>query len=229
MSDYKTENRKMITVEIMGKKYEVPDGLTMLRAMWYTGHDVIRGAGCLGGFCGACAATYKTKDDVPLKSTLACQTLVEDGMSFSLAFSYYPSKKVADDIEKIEDPKQGLFQYYPEASLCRNCNACTVACPQGIDVRDGVWKAVFGDFEKVSEMFMDCVMCSLCVPVCIADIAPNHVAVYASRVQGALLNRPAENLSRRIKEIDSGRYSAEWEEILRMSEKELKSASLPSK
>ncbi|HSG06155.1 MAG TPA: 4Fe-4S ferredoxin, partial [Nitrospiria bacterium] len=48
-------SKKKITVEIMGQSYTVPEGLTMLRAMWYTGHEVIRGAGCLGGFCGACA------------------------------------------------------------------------------------------------------------------------------------------------------------------------------
>jgi formate hydrogenlyase subunit 6/NADH:ubiquinone oxidoreductase subunit I len=34
-------------------------------------------------------------------------------------------------------------------------------------------------------MFMDCVMCGMCTPVCIADIAPNLVALYVSRAQGA--------------------------------------------
>lgn len=213
-----------ISVEIMGRPYEVPAGLTMLRAMWYTGHDVIRGAGCLGGFCGACAVTYKTRDDVRLRNGLACQTQVEDGMSFYLNFAYYPSRKVNYDLEQLTDPKQDLFKFYPEASLCRNCNACTEACPQGIDVRDGVWKAVFGDFQKVSEMFMDCVMCGQCIPVCIADIAPNHVALYASRVQGAKLTDPPLNLARRVSEIRSGRYDDEWKKILSMSEEELKTA-----
>jgi succinate dehydrogenase/fumarate reductase-like Fe-S protein len=221
--------KRMITVEIMGRPYSVPEGLTMLRAMWYTGHEIVRGAGCLGGFCGACAALYRTKDDVKFKSCLACQTLVEDGMSFSLNFAYYPSRKVPYDLEKIEDPKQGLFQYYPEASLCRNCNACTEACPQGIDVRDGVWKAVFGDFARVSEMFMDCVMCGHCIPVCIADIAPNYVALYASRVQGARLSQSPGNLSKRVNEIQTGKYATEWKEILSMNEEALKAAAKPAK
>jgi len=216
---------KMISVEIMGRPYSVPEGLTMLRAMWYTGHEVVRGAGCLGGFCGACAATYRTKDDVRLRNTLACQTLVEDGMSFFLNFSYYPNRKVIFDLERISDPKQELFKIYPESSLCRNCNACTEACPQGIDVRDGVWKAVFGDFEKVSEMFMDCVMCGQCIPVCIADIAPNHVALYASRAQGARLNAAPQNLTQRVAEIQSGKYTSEWTKILSMNEEELKTAA----
>lgn len=221
--------KNLVTVEIMGKTYSVPEGLTMIQAMWYTGHEVIRGAGCLGGVCGACAATYRTKDDIRLKTCLACQTVVEDGMSFYLAYPYYPSRKIAYHLEDVTDPKQDLFKYYPEASLCRNCNACTEACPQGIDVRDGVWKAVFGEFGKVSEMFMDCVMCGHCVPVCIADIAPNHVAVYASRAQGVFLTALPENLNRRLEQIEAGSYDEEWKRILGLKEEEMKAESLKRK
>lgn len=220
---------KLITVEIMGKTYSVPEGLTMLQALWYTGHDVVRGAGCLGGVCGACATTYRTRDDVRLKTCLACQTKVEDGMSFSLTFAYYPNRKVPYRLEEIKDPKQDLFRFYPEAAMCRNCNACTEACPQGIDVRDGVWKAVFGEFRKVAEMFMSCVMCGHCIPVCIADIAPNHVAVYASRAQGVFFTKLPEDLSRRIQQIESGQYDEEWEKILKMNEEAFKAVSLKKK
>ena len=222
-------NKKKISVEIMGQTYSIPEGLTMLRAMWYTGHEVIRGAGCLGGFCGACAVTYRTKNDVRLRNDLACQTLVEDGMSFFLNFAYYPNRKVGYDLEKLSDPKQDLLKIYPEAQMCRNCNACTEACPQGIDVRDGVWKAVFGDFEKVSEMFMDCVMCGQCIPVCIADIAPNYVALLASRAQGALLTAAPPNLTKRTEEIRSGKFSEDWGKVMAMSDEELAAASQPTK
>lgn len=211
---------KMVTVEIAGKTYQVPEGITMIKALWYTGQDVIRGAGCLGGFCGACAAYYRIKDDSRVKTCLACQTAVQDGMSFSMVPAF-PARKALYDITKLEDPKQDLFTFYPEAPLCRNCNACTEACPQDIDVREGVWRAVFGDFKAVSEMFMDCVMCGLCAPVCIADIAPNLVAVYASRAQGAHFTEKPERLAHRIKEIEDGRYDAEWKRVLSMTEKEL--------
>jgi succinate dehydrogenase/fumarate reductase-like Fe-S protein len=128
---------KMVTVEIAGKKYEVPEGITVIKALWYTGQEVIRGAGCLGGFCGACATYYRTKDDPKVKTCLACQTAVQDGMSFTMV-PPFPARKATYDITKLEDPKQDLFTLYPEAPLCRNCNACTEACPQGIDVREGV-------------------------------------------------------------------------------------------
>ena len=223
------DTQKQVTVEIMGKTYRVPEGLTMLQAMWHTGHEIVRGAGCLGGVCGACAATYRTRDDVRLQTCLGCQTQIEDGMSFYLAFPYYPNRKVPYHLEDVKDPKQDLFKFYPEAALCRNCNACTEACPQGIDVRDGVWKAVFGEFEKVSEMFMDCVMCGHCIPVCIADIAPNHVAVYASRAHGTFFTKLPENLNQRLQDIESGKYDEQWEEILKMKEDELMAVSLKNK
>ena len=216
----------MVTVEIMGKECRVPEGLTMLQAMWYTGHEVVRGAGCLGGVCGACGTTYRVRDDVRLKTALACQTQIEDGMSYSLTFAYYPNRKVPYQLEEIKDPKQDLFKFYPEVAMCRNCNACTEACPQGIDVRDGVWRAVFGEFKKVSEMFMDCVMCGHCIPVCIADIAPNHVAVYASRVEGALFNPLPENLGNRLRDIETGQFDEKWKEIVDLSEEKLKALSL---
>jgi len=128
---------KMVTVEIAGKKYQVPEGITIIKAFWYAGQDVVRGAGCLGGFCGACAAYYRTKDDPKVKTCLACQTAVQDGMSISM-MAPFPARKATYSLSELADPKQDLFNLYPEAPLCRNCNACTEACPQGIDVRDGV-------------------------------------------------------------------------------------------
>src|ERR1700675_3130339 len=72
---------KMVTIEIAGKKYEVPEGITIIKALWYSGQEVVRGAGCLGGFCGACAAYYRTKDDPKVRTCLASQMAVQEGMS----------------------------------------------------------------------------------------------------------------------------------------------------
>lgn len=212
---------KMVTVEIAGKKYEVPEGITIIKALWYVGQEVVRGVGCLGGFCGACATYYRTKDDPKVRTCLACQTAVEDGMSITM-MPPFPARKAIYHMNELQDPKQDLFQLYPESALCRNCNACTEACPQSIDVRDGVWRAVFGDFKKVSEMFMDCVMCGMCTPVCIADIAPNLVALYASRVEGVFFTEKPTRLEHRIKEIRDGRYTEAWNRLLGMNEEQLK-------
>ncbi len=216
----------MISVEIMGKKYQVPEGLTMIQAMWHTGHELTRGAGCLGGICGACPTKYRTKDETKIKTALACQTQVEDGMSFSLIATYYPNQKVVYHFEEVKDAKQDLFRYYPETALCRNCDACTQACPKGIDVRTGVWKAAFGDFKEGAELFLSCVMCSLCVPVCIADIAPNQVGLYMRRAQGIYYDEKLPDLANRVEEIDQGKYDAEWERLLSLSDEAIKSEQI---
>ncbi len=212
-----------ITVEIMGKKHQVPEGLTMLQAMWRTGHELTRGVGCLGGICGACPTQYCTADDTKIKTALACQTQVEDGMSFSLTAAYYPNRKVVYHFEGMKDPKQELFRVYPETALCRNCDACTQACPKGIDVRTGVWKAAFGDFKEGAELFLSCVMCSLCVPVCIADIAPNQVGLYMRRAQGIFFDKKSSHLLARVEEIKEGKFDSEWKRLLDLSNEAIKS------
>jgi len=215
-----------VTVEIMGKKHQVPEGLTMLQAMWHTGHELTRGVGCLGGICGACPAKYTTNEDTKIKTALACQTQVQDGMSFSLIASYYPNRKVVHDFTKMEDPKKEIFRIYPETALCRNCDACTQACPKGIDVRSGVWKAAFGDFKEGADYFLSCVMCSLCVPVCIADIAPNQVGLYMRRAQGIFYDQKSSHLSARLEEINRGKFDSEWDRLLKLSNEAIKSEPL---
>ena len=52
---------QMVNVFLMGKKYEVPSSLTIMKAMEYAGYQLIRGCGCRNGFCGACATIYRIK------------------------------------------------------------------------------------------------------------------------------------------------------------------------
>ena len=65
----------MVTVFLFGKKYEVPDSLTIMEAMEYSGYQLVRGCGCRNGFCGACATIYRIKGDRELKACLACSTM----------------------------------------------------------------------------------------------------------------------------------------------------------
>ena len=36
----------MLNVYLFGKKYEVPEGLTIMTAMEYAGYELVRGCGC---------------------------------------------------------------------------------------------------------------------------------------------------------------------------------------
>ena len=71
---------KMIPIFIMGKRYEVPEGLTILKALEYAGYRLTRGCGCRAGICGACVTVYRLADDYRLRFGLACQTTVEPNM-----------------------------------------------------------------------------------------------------------------------------------------------------
>ena len=70
-----------IPIYIMGKRYDVPDTLTIMKALEYAGYQYIRGCGCRGGVCGACATVYRKAGDYKIRTGLACQTVVEPSLS----------------------------------------------------------------------------------------------------------------------------------------------------
>lgn len=103
----------MVDVYLFGKKYSVPDDLTIMRAMEYAGYQLVRGCGCRNGFCGACATIYRIKGDKELKTCLACQTKVENNM-YVATLPFFPLVKEVYDIEKIKPTEQIMMQLYPK-------------------------------------------------------------------------------------------------------------------
>ncbi len=90
----------MVNVYIMGKRHVVPEHATIMRAIEYAGHQIIRGAGCREGFCGACGTIYRLPGDYKLHTGLACTTLVKEGMSLTQIPSV-PMEKAVYDLEKL--------------------------------------------------------------------------------------------------------------------------------
>ena len=123
----------MVNIFLMGKKYEVPASLTIMKAMEYAGYRLVRGCGCRNGFCGACATIYRIKGETALHACLACQTQVEEGM-YIATLPFFPLVKQVYDIEKISPSEQIMMQLYPEIYSCIGCNACTKSCTQGLNV-----------------------------------------------------------------------------------------------
>ena len=83
-------DRPMVPIYIMGKKYMVPAGLTIMKALEYSGYRYVRGCGCRGGFCGACGTVYRFRGDYKLLSGLACQTEVKDDM-YMVHIPFFPA------------------------------------------------------------------------------------------------------------------------------------------
>ena len=86
------EGAKTIPIFVMGKRYDVPETLTIMKAMEYAGFQFLRGAGCRGGICGACPTVYRREGDYKLYFGLACQTVVEPNM-YLAQIPFYPANR----------------------------------------------------------------------------------------------------------------------------------------
>ncbi len=211
----------LLQIEIQGKAHRVPEGITAIQALWHAGHEMLKGVGCLGGVCGACTFTYSQKGQPGVKTGLACQTPVRDGMAFSPPAGG-SQRPAGYRLHEIDDPASRLLQLYPEARRCTRCDACTLVCPQGIAVRQAVVQAISGDLAAVSEKFYNCIMCGLCAAVCDVSIQPNLLGIFARRTQGALRERPAANLAERLRQMQSGRYAAALQAVMQLDERRLR-------
>ena len=134
----------MVNVYFFGKKYTVPADLTIMTAMEYAGYTLKRGCGCRHGFCGACATIYRIKGDNELKTCLACQTQVQEGM-YVASIPFFPTDKRLYNIEDLQPNQQVMMELYPEIYSCIGCNACTKACTQGLNVMQYIAYAQRGE------------------------------------------------------------------------------------
>jgi len=212
MSKSNVEEQK-VRVYVMGREYKVPFGLTIMKAMEYAGYRFIRGAGCRGGFCGACATVYRMEGDYKLRVTLACQKTVEDGM-YLTQLPFTPANKPVYEVEKLSPSVNVLLEYYPEIAKCVSCNTCTKACPQDLEVMDYVQAALRGDFEEVARLSFDCITCGLCAMRCPTEIVPYSAALLARRLYGKYVMPRAKHVDERIKEIEDGKFDGEIKNLM---------------
>ncbi len=210
-----------VNVFLMGKKYEVPSTLTIMGAMEYAGYKLVRGCGCRNGFCGACATIYRIKGDQELKVCLACQTKVEDNM-YIATLPFFPLVKQVYDINKIKPDEMIMMQLYPEIYSCIGCNACTKACPQGLNVMQYIAYAQRGEYTKCAEESFDCVACGICSSRCPAGITHPMVSLLARRLTGKYIMPEAKHLTERVKEIQNGDFTALLEDVMQKPLEELK-------
>ncbi len=137
-------SEELVPVFIMGKRYDVPPSLTIMKAMEYAGYQLIRGVGCRGGFCGACGTVYRLRDDDTLYFCLACQTVVQPHM-YLVQIPFFPAQRAEYDLSKLAPSPEQLFSLYPELLRCLGCGTCTKACPQDLDVKGYMAAAMRGD------------------------------------------------------------------------------------
>jgi len=215
------ETAKMIDIYIMGKRYQVPEGLTIMQALEYAGYQLIRGVGCRGGFCGACATVFQVKGDPQLKFDLACQTVAQPDM-YLTQIPFFPSTKALYNLEELEPNAEQILAAYPDLVKCFGCNTCTKSCPQDLEVMWYMSDALRGDITQAADKSFDCVMCGLCAARCPQGLVPYNIALLCRRMQGRYLAPRTKYLEERVVEINAGKHDAELEELKQMKTEELR-------
>lgn len=212
---------RMLDVYIMGKHYQVPEGLTIMTALEYCGYRLIRGVGCRAAFCGACATVYNFRNDPKLRYALACQKLVEQDM-YLTQIPFFPAKQPPYRLDELEPTLGAVLKLYPELLRCLSCGTCTKACPQNLDVKDFMAEAMRGNIAAVAQKSFDCLMCGLCAARCPQGLVPYNIALLSRRLYGRYLAPRSKHLEERIAEIKAGKFDAEIEALQNMSLEELR-------
>jgi len=212
---------RMIDIYIMGRRYQVPEGLTIMTALEYCGYRLVRSCGCRAGFCGACATVYNFKNDPQLKYDLACQKTVEPDMHL-VQIPFFPAAKAIYDVREIEATGEQVLALYPDLAKCFGCNTCTKTCPQDIEVMWFMSDTLRGDIPEAANKSFDCVMCGLCAARCPQGLAPYNIALLCRRLYGCHLAPTSKHLEDRIAEIEDGKFDAELAELRKMSRDELR-------
>jgi succinate dehydrogenase/fumarate reductase-like Fe-S protein len=214
---------ELISVYIMGKRYTVPNVLTIMGALEYAGYKLIRGVGCRAAFCGACATVYRLEGDPKLYIGLACGTLVQPGM-YLTQIPFYPAERAQYHLKELEPTFATMVRLYPQVLKCLGCGTCTKSCPQDLQVKDYMAAAMRGDIARVADLSFDCIMCGMCVSRCPAEEAQPNIAILARRLYGAYLAPKAQDLAQRVADINAGKYDADLARVKGMSDAELRQA-----
>jgi len=203
----------LVPIFIMGKRYQVPSTLTIQKAFEYAGYQLIRGCGCRGGICGACATVYRMPGSAKIHVGLACQTVVQPNMYLAMV-PFFPANRAVYDLEELKPDAQTLLKYYPELAKCMGCNTCTKSCPMDIPVMEYISAALRGDIEKAAEISFPCVMCGICTSRCPAELGQYNIAMMCRRMTGRHIQPQAEHLQDMIARIKSGRYEEPLKQLM---------------
>ncbi|HUT07452.1 MAG TPA: 4Fe-4S dicluster domain-containing protein [Candidatus Latescibacteria bacterium] len=217
----KAAEEHLVPIFVMGKRYDVPDSLTIQKALEYAGYLLVRGCGCRGGICGACGTVYRFPNSYRIEVGLACQTVVQPDM-YIAQIPFFPGNKAVYDIETLPALGSTISALYPEVFKCVGCGTCTRSCPMDIDVLGYISKAIQGDIKAVAEGSFDCVMCGLCAARCPSEEVQYNIAILARRLYARHIIPKAKHLEKAVKAVEDKTFEKALRELKKKSLDELK-------
>lgn len=215
------EGTRLVPIFIMGKRYLVPETMTIQKAIEYSGYQFIRSCGCRGGICGACPTVYRILGDYHLHFCLACQTVVQENM-YLTQVPFFPANRTPYKLEEVDASAETIMKLYPEVMKCVACNTCTKSCPMDIEVMEYVNAAMRGDIAKVARLSFDCIQCGLCSSRCPAQIQHFHLAQLCRRLHAKYQVPRAEHLQPRVADINAGKYDEMLKNLVASDEETLR-------
>lgn len=206
-----------VTIRYDDETYRVPARHTILSALERVGMAFVRGVGCRGGVCGACAALYRIKGSHELKAALICQELVQEGMEI-MPMPYFPQKKEPHRLEPEagDNPAYRVLTLYPEVNRCIMCGECSRICPMHIDVMGYVGMIKRGDLKGAAAESFTCIQCQACVARCPAQISQPNAALAARRHHGRFQLPLAEHLTRTLERQESPEWKRAFRRLRRL-------------
>ena len=208
------ERTDLVPIFIMGKRYNVPSTLTIQKAFEFAGYQLIRGCGCRGGICGACATVYRMPGSAKIHVGLACQTVVQPNMYLTM-IPFFPANRAVYNLDELQANSKSLMKYYPELAKCMGCNTCTKSCPMDIPVMEYISALIRGDIEQAAEISFPCVMCGICTARCPAELGQYNMAMMARRITGKYIKPRAQHVQDMIERINSGRYEEPLKQLMK--------------
>jgi len=211
----------LVPIYIMGERYLVPDSLTIQKALEYAGYQLIRGCGCRGGICGACATVFRMPGSYRIEVGLACQTVVKADMHLT-QIPFFPANKAIYNLDDLKPSGSVVASLYPELFKCVGCSTCTRSCPMDIEVMEYVSQAIRGNIAKVAELSFDCVMCGLCAARCPAEEVQYNVAILCRRLYGKHIAHRDEHLAVAVSNVEEKKYDDGLQKLMKAGVEELK-------
>ena len=96
----------LVKITLIGKEFDVPEGNMLLRAFQYLSpDDVAMGRFCWNEECQYCRVKYDLGEGTPVRTALACKTIVQPGMRVVEAASeiHYCLRKLG--LERRAEPR----------------------------------------------------------------------------------------------------------------------------